>query len=237
MAKQFNLEGIGVSPEFGKDGNRLNMANSHGQFEDHSGNLIEVRGKAATHSSAFVTKSQLDSATGNDTGTVWLEYTTYPSITNFSANTPKLVPLSGGVGILKTDYTTVPSNTSWDGSDPRTYIIDVVNGLIVPNNVNKQDQTLSIEFTYEDWGSGTNTGVGGYISLVEYDSVQDGYSIHKQFRKANNDSGSGTFTVDFHTNVTTNTNGQGKGWKLYFTSLENDTNAKIYLKSVRLKSG
>lgn len=237
MAKQFALDGVGDHVEFGKDGNKLDMTNGHGSITDNDGNLIELRGKAGTHANSFTTKSQLDAATGSDAGTVWIEYTTEPTISNFSANTPKLVNLTGGVADLKTDYSTIPSNTTWNGSDARTYIIDTTNGLITPNALDKQPHVISIEFEYVDWGSGTNTGVGGSMSLVEYNGSSEHLEIRKQWRKANNDSGTGTYTLDFHTNVTNQVNGSGKGWRLYVTSLENDSNAKINIKSIRLRAG
>ena len=155
MAKQFALDGVGDHVEFGKDGNKLDMTNGHGSITDKDGNLIELRGKAGTHANSFTTKSQLDAATGSDAGTVWIEYSTEPTISNFSANTPKLVTLTGGVADLKTDYSTIPSNTTWNGSDARTYIIDTTNGLITPNALDKQPHVISIEFEYVDWGSGT----------------------------------------------------------------------------------
>ncbi len=237
MAKQFALDGIGDHVEFGKDGNQLDMSNGHGSITDSAGNLIELRGKAATHSSSFATKGQLDAATGSDSGTVWIEYTTEPTVSNFSANTPKLFDLTTGAADLKTDYSTIPSNTSWDGSDARTYIIDTTNGLITPNALNKQPHVISVEIAYQDVGSGTNTGVQLHLSLIEYNGSSEHLEIKKQFRKSNNDSGDGTLTVDFHTNVTNAVNGSGKGWRLYVTSNEADSNASVKLKSLRLKAG
>jgi hypothetical protein len=237
MAKQFNQNGVSDKLEFGKDGNVLDMSNGHGRLEDSAGNLIELRAKAATHSDALVNKGQLDAATGSDSGTAWIEYTTEPEFTNFSANTPKLLSLTGGAADLKADHSTIPSNTSWNGSDARTYIVDTTNGLITPNNVDKQSHTISVEFEFSDWGSGANTGVGGYMSLIEYNGSSEHLEISKQFRKANNDSGAGIVTLDFHTNVTNQVNGSGKGWRLYATSLETDTNATIKIKSIRLKAG
>ena len=237
MAKQFNQDGVADKLEFGKDGHVLDMSNGYGQIEDSAGSLIELRAKSATHSSALVTKSQLDAATGSDSGTIWIEYTTEPTISNFSANTPKLVDLTAGAADLKADYSTIPSATSWDGSDARTYIIDTTSGLITPNNLNKQPHIISVEFEFADWGSGTNTGVGAYMSLIEYNGSSEHLEIRKQWRKANNDSGGGTFTLDYHTNVTNQVNGSGKGWRLYVTSLENDSNASIKIKSIRQRCG
>ncbi|MCP4991356.1 MAG: hypothetical protein GY928_36475 [Colwellia sp.] len=237
MAKQFALDGIGDHVEFGKDGNRLDMTNGHGAITDNAGNPIELRGKDATHSNSFVTKGQLDTATGSDSGTVWIEYTTEPTVSNFSANTPKLFDLTTGAADLKADYSTIPSNTSWDGSDARTYIIDTTNGLITPNALNKQPHVISVEIAYQDVGSGTNTGVQLHLSLIEYNGSSEHLEIKKQFRKSNNDSGDGTLTVDFHTNVTNSVNGSGKGWRLYVTSNEGDSNASVKLKSIRLKAG
>ncbi len=237
MQKNFKLGGVDSSVEFGKDGNQLDMSNGYGEFKDSAGSKIEVRAKDATHSSSLVTKSQLDSATGSDSGTVWLEYSTEPTMSNFSANTAKEIDLTAGTGSLKTAYSTIPQNTSWDSVDERSYIIDLTNGLITPNSVDKQSHTISIEFEYSDWGSGTNTGVGGYMSLIEYDGSNEQLEIIKQFRKANNDSGAGVVTLDFHTNVTSNVNGSGKGWRVKITSLEADSNATINIKSIRLKAG
>lgn len=237
MAKQFSLDGIGDKPEFGKDGNVLDMSNGYAQFEDTNGNRIEVRAANATHSNALVTKSQLDAATGSDAGTVWLDYTTEPTVSNFSANTAKEFDLTTGAADLKTDYSTIPSNTTWNGSDARTYIIDTTNGLITPNDLNKQPHVISVEFSYTNWGSGTNTGVSGYMSLIEYDGSSEHLEIRKFIKKSNNDGQSGTFTVDFHTNVTGQVNGSGKGWKLKVTSNEADSNAEFKLKSLRLKAG
>lgn len=237
MVKQFRLDGVDEKVEFGKDGNVLDMSNGFASIESSVGGPIEMRGANATHSSAFVTKSQLDTATGNDSGTVWIEYTTKPTISNFSANTPKVVDLTQGAADLKTDYSTIPSNITWDGSDARTYIIDTTNGLITPNSVSKQPHTISVEFEYSDWGSGTNTGVGAEFSLTEHKNGTDHYSIVKQWRKANNDSGTGVVTLDFHTNVTNHVDGSGRGWRLYVTSFEGDSNATIKIKSIRLKAG
>jgi hypothetical protein len=237
MAKQFGLDGVGDHVEFGKDGNKLDMTNGHGTLTDHNGNLIELRGKDATHANSFTTKGQLDAATGSDSGTVWIEYTTEPTVSNFSANTPKLFDLTTGAADLKTDYSTIPSNTTWDGSDARTYIIDTTNGLITPNALDKQPHVISVEIAYQDVGSGTNTGVQLHLSLIEYNGSSEHLEIKKQFRKSNNDSGSGTLTVDFHTNATGQVNGSGKGWRLYVTSNEADSNASVKLKSIRLKAG
>ncbi len=237
MAKQFNLQGVGDKPEFGKDGHVLDMTNAYGQFEDNAGNRIEVRGAPATNANSFVTKSQLDSATGSDGGTVWIEYTTEPTLSNFSANTTYEFDLTGGAADLKTDYSTIPSGTGWDGSDARTYIIDTTNGLITPNNVNKQPVTISVEISYADMGSGSNLSVQMYLSLIEYNGSSEHLVISKQFRKSNNDSGSGTITIDFHTNVTSLVNGSGKGWRLYFKSNEADSNGSVKIKSIRQKCG
>lgn len=237
MAKQFNQDGVSDKLEFGKDGHILDMSNGHAGFFDNAGNPIEVRGAGATNAASFVTKSQMDAATGQDSGTIWIEYTTEPTISNFSANTPKLIDLTSGVAILKSDYSTIPSNTSWDGSDARTYIIDTTNGLITPNALNKQSHIISVEFEFVDWGSGTNTGVGAYMSLIEYNGSSEHLEIRKPWRKANNDSGAGMLTLDFHTNVTNQVNGSGKGWRLYITSLESDSNASIKIKSIRQKCG
>lgn len=237
MTKNFTLEGVADSVEFGKDGNQLDASNSHVEFKNNGGTKIEVRGADATHSTSFVTKSQLDNATSGDAGTVWIEYSTLPSISNFTANTAKEIDLTTGTASLLSDYSTIPQNTSWNGSDARTYIIDTTNGLLTPNNVDKQAHVFSIEFEYTDWGSGTNTGVGGYMSLIEYDGTTEQREIRKQFRKANNDSGNGVVTLDFMTNVTSNVNGSGKGWRLKVTSLESDSNATIEIKSIRLQVG
>lgn len=237
MGKQFGLDGVDKVVEFGKDGNRLDMSNGHGSVTNNNGELIELRGKASTHADAFATKSQLDAATGNDSGTVWIEYTDKPAISNFSANTPKLVNLTVGAADLKTDYSVIPSNIDWDLWDERSYIIDTVNGLITPNNVDKQTHTVSVEFEFTNWGGTTNSGVGAYLSLVEYNGSSERLEIRKQWRKANNDSGDGIITLDFHTNVTSFVNGSGKGWRLYVTSLESDSNAKIEIKSIRLRCG
>lgn len=237
MSKQFSLNGIGDNVEFGKDGNKLDMSNGHGSITDNQGNFIELRGKNATHANAFATKGQLDAATGSDAGTVWIEYTTEPSVTDLSANTAKLFDLTAGAADLKTNHSSIPSNTTWDGSDARTYIIDTTNGLIIPNDVDKQPQVISVEFEYANWGSGTNTGVSGYLSLIEYNGSSEHMEIRKFIKKSNNDSQSGIFTVDFHTNVTNLVNGSGKGWRLYVTSNEADSNVTFKIKSIRLKSG
>ena len=237
MAKQFNQDGVAERLEFGKDGNELDMSNGHASFVDKDGNAIEVRGKDATNAASFATKGQLDAATGSDSGTVWLEYTTEPTVSNFSANTPKLFDLTTGAADLKTDYSTIPSNTTWNGSDARTYIIDTTNGLITPNALDKQPHTISVEFEYDNWGSGTNTGVSGYLSLIEYNGSSEHLEIRKFVKKSNNDNQTGIFTVDFHTNVTNQVNGSGKGWRLYATSNEADSNASFKLRSIRLKAG
>ena len=164
---------------------------------------------------------------------MWIEYTTEPEVSNFTGNTAKLITLTGGTADLKTEYSTIPSNTTWDGSDARTYIIDTT----TPNAVDKQAHTISVEFEYTNWGSVTNSGVGASMSLIEYNGSNEHLEILKQWRKANNDSGSGVITLDFHTNVTNQVNGSGKGWRLYVTSLETDTDAKIKIKSIRLKAG
>ena len=237
MAKQFGLDGVGEHVEFGKDGNKLDMSNGHGSFTDHSGSLIEIRGKDATHANSFATKGQLDAATGSDSGTVWITYTTEPTVSNFSANTAKEFDLTTGAADLESDYSTIPSNTSWDGSDARTYIIDTTNGLLTPNALDKQPHVISVEFEFTNWGSGTNTGVSGYLSLFEYNGSSESKEIRKFIKKSNNDSGDGTFTVDFHTNVTSQVNGSGKGWRIKVTSNEADSNATFKLKSIRLKAG
>ncbi|AUS02107.1 hypothetical protein NVP2095A_26 [Vibrio phage 2.095.A._10N.286.46.E10] len=237
MAKQFNQSGVSDKLEFGKDGNELDMSNGHASFVDKDGNAIEVRGKDATNAASFATKGQLDAATGSDTGTVWIEYTTEPSLTNFSDNTAKLFDLTTGAADLKADHSTIPSNTSWNGSDARTYIIDTTNGLITPNALDKQSHTISVEFEYDNWGSSTNTGVSGYMSLIEYNGSSEHLEIRKFIKKSNNDNQTGTFTVDFHTNVTNQVNGSGKGWRLYVTSNEADSNATFKLKTIRLKAG
>lgn len=237
MTKHFTLDGVAEVIEFGKDGNRIDMSNGHGSITDKNGDLIELRVKAGTHANSAVNKSQLDTATGQDGGTIWIEYTTEPTLSNFSANTSHEFDLTGGVADLKTDYSTIPSNTSWNGSDARTYIIDTTNGLITPNNVDKQPVTISVELTYADMGSGTNTGVQMHLSLVEYNGSSEHLIISKQFRKSNNDSGDGTLTIDFHTNVTSLVNGSGKGWRLYFKSNEADSNGSVKIKSIRQKCG
>jgi hypothetical protein len=71
--------------------------------------------------------------------------------------------------------------------------------------------------------------------VYEQDPTQGPDKDQEQDR--NNDSGTGTYTLDFHTNVTSQVNGSGKGWRLYVTSLESDSNATINIKSLRLKAG
>lgn len=232
-----NCKGLSDDVEFGVNGLRLKADGGIVELVDHNGDPVEVRGLAGSHANALATKGQLDAATGSDSGTVWLEFTTEPTVSNFSANTPKLFDLTTGAADLKADYSTIPSNTTWDGSDARTYIIDTTNGLITPNALNKQSHVISVEIAYQDVGSGTNTGVQLHLSLIEYNGSSEHLEIKKQFRKSNNDSGAGTLTVDFHTNVTNAVNGSGKGWRLYVTSNEADSNASVKLKSLRLKAG
>lgn len=235
--KMSNCKGLDKDVEFGVNGIRLKADSGIVELVSNGGDLVEVRGKAGTHANSLVNKSQLDAATGSDSGTVWIEYTIEPTVSNFSANTAKLFDLTTGAADLKTDYSTIPSNTTWDGSDARTYIIDTTNGLITPNALDKQPHTISVEFEYTDWGSGTNTGVSGYLSLIEYNSSSEHLEIRKFVKKSNNDSQTGIFTVDFHTNVTNQVNGSGKGWRLYATSNEADSNASFKIKSIRLKAG
>lgn len=235
---QSDLVGVANKLQLGEDGAFLDGSTSgYLEITDKDGNLLPVRAAAATNTNGLVTKSQLDAATGSDSGTVWIEYTTEPEVSNFSANTPKLFDLTTGAADLKTDYSTIPSNTTWNGSDARTYIIDTTNGLITPNALDKQSHTISVEFEYADWGSGTNTGVSGYLSLIEYNGSSEHLEIRKFVKKSNNDNQTGIFTVDFHTNATNQVSGSGKGWRLYATSNEADSNASFKLKSIRLKAG
>lgn len=240
MSKQFGLDGIGDHVEFGKDGNKLDMTNGHALITDHAGDAIEVRGKDATHSSAFVTKSQLDSATGTDSGTVWIEFTTEPEVTSLTANTWHQFDLSTGtVASLMADHSTIPSGITWDGSDARTYIIDTTNDLLTPNDLNKQPHTISVELSYSGVGGSTDNDAEMKLKLVEYDgsSEKTNPEIIKTFRKAYNDSGAGELTVDFNTNVSSHTNGSGKGWRIYVSSNEGDGSVSIKIKSIRLKAG
>ena len=75
---------------------------------------------------------------------------------------------------------------------------------------------------------------GAYFSLIEYDGSSEQREIRKQFRKAYNDSGAGTLTLDFCTNSSTHTVGSGKGWRIYFASNEADGAVNIKLKSIRM---
>ncbi|AUR89484.1 hypothetical protein NVP1123O_55 [Vibrio phage 1.123.O._10N.286.48.F3] len=240
MAKQFKLDGIGVKPEFGKDGHVLDMSNGYAQFEDTNGNRIEVRGANATHANAFVTKTQLDAATGTDSGTVWLEFTTEPEITSLTANNWHQFDLATGTAAdLMDDHSTIPSGISWNGSDARTYIIDTANNLLTPNDLNKQPHLISVEINYSNVGGSTDNDAEMKCKLVEYDgtSNKSNPEIIKTFRKAYNDGGSGTLTVDFATNASSHTNGSGKGWKIYFLSNEGDGTVSIKIKSIRMQCG
>lgn len=231
-----NVDGLAKVVEYGVNGHQLDMSQSYAQVKDNAGNLIGLSVAGGTHANSVVTYSQLATATGVDKGTVWLDYSTEPEASNFAANSAKLIDLTAGVAALDSSRSAVPASTTWDNSDERTYAVDIVNGLITPNPVDKQAHVISVELEYGDWGSGTNTGVGGYLSLVEYDGTAEQLEIRKQFRKANNDSGTGVVTLDFHTNCSTHVNGAGKGWRLYVTSLEGDSNAKARIKSLRVQS-
>ncbi len=236
--KNYFLTAIASLFELGKNGHKIDGSNlGYVGITDKNGDPIEVRGKDASHANGLVTKQQLESATGSDVGTVWIEYSTEPTVSNFSSGTPKLFDLTTGVATLLTDYSTIPNNTSWDGSDERTYIIDITNGLITPNNLNKQSTTLSIEIAYDNMGSNTNLALAMRFTLVEYNGSNEHREISSQFHKSNNDSGSGVLTINFNTNVTSQVNGSGKGWRLYVTSLENDSNGSVKIKSIRQQCG
>ncbi|AUR81896.1 hypothetical protein NVP1016O_16 [Vibrio phage 1.016.O._10N.286.46.A11] len=239
MSKQFGLDGVSDHVEFGKDGNKLDMTNGHALVTDHAGDAIEVRGKDATHSSSFATKGQLDAATGADGGTVWIEYTTEPEITSLSANTYVEFDLTTGAADLMADHSTIPSGITWNGSDARTYAIDITNGLIKPNDLNKQPHLISVEIAYANVGGSTDNDTEMKVKLVEYDGTNEknNPTIIKTFRKAYNDGGSGTTTIDFNTNASSHTNGTGKGWRLYFASNEGDGSVSIKIKSIRMKCG
>lgn len=241
MAKQFNLQGIGNKPELGKDGHIIDGSNAgYVALTDKNGNYIETRGGTASHANSLVTKSQLDAATGSDSGTVWIEFTTEPEITSLSANTWHQFDLATSTAAdLLSDYSTIPSNTSWNGSDARTYIIDTTNNLLTPNQVNKQSHVISVEFSYANVGGGTDNDQEMKMKLVEYDGSSEKTNpvIIKTFRKAYNDSGAGEMTVDFHTNSSSHTVGSGKGWRLYFLSNEADGTVSIKIKSIRLRAG
>lgn len=237
MSKNFTLDAVGDNVEFGKDGNRIDMTNAHAEIQNQNGDLIEVRGANATHSSSLVTKSQLDAATGTDSGTVWIEYTTEPEITSLSANTYVEFDLTTGAADLMSDHSTIPSNTSWNGSDARTYIIDTTNGLLTPNQLTKQAHMICLEIDYANVGGGTDNDAEMKVKLVEYDGTSEKTNpvIIKSFRKAFNDSGAGTLTVDFCTNSSSHTVGSGKGWRIYFASNESDGTVNIKLKSIRMQ--
>lgn len=237
MTKNFNQRAVADIVEFGKNGNVIDASNNHISFTDASNNYVEIRGATATHNNSFVTKSQLDNATGADAGTIWIEFDDKPNISDFNANSRKLMVFSSAAATLKTAYSSVPSSTQYDGSNDISYCINTNSNLITANNVDKQSHVISVEFTYDNVGSMSNADVGGTIELVEFDGSTEYLYIVKQWRKANNDGQDGTITIDFNTNVNSNVNSSGKGWRLYFRLNESDSNASISLDSLRIKSG
>ena len=129
--RNYFLKAVASIFELGKNGSKIDGSNAgYVQVNDKNGDPIEVRGGAASHANGLVTKSQLEAATGSDSGTVWLEFTTEPEITSLTANTWHQFDLATGTAAdLMADHSTIPSNTSWNGSDARTYIIDTTNNL------------------------------------------------------------------------------------------------------------
>ena len=234
-----NCNGLANDVEFGVNGMRLKADSGIIEFVDNNGDVVEVRGKTGSHANSLVNKSQLDAATGADGGTVWIEYTTEPEVTSLSANTYVEFDLTTGSADLMADHSTIPSGITWNGSDARTYAIDITNGLIKPNNLNKQPHLISVEIDYSGIGGSTDNDAEMKLKLVEYDgtSEKNNPTIIKTFRKAYNDSGAGTLTVDFNTNASSHTNGSGKGWRLYVASNEGDGTVSIKIKSIRMKCG
>lgn len=240
MAKLTNVDGVGKDVEFGRNGLRVKADSGIFELVNAVGDLAEVRGKAGSHANSLVTKDQLEAATGQDMGTVWLEFTTEPEITSLTANTWHQFDLATGTAAdLMADHSTIPSNTSWNGSDARTYIIDTTNNLITPNQVSKQPHVISVHLSYSGVGGSTDNDAEMKVKLVEYDgsSEKANPANIKTFRKAYNDSGAGEVTFDFSTVASSHTIGSGKGWRLYFMSNESDGTVSIKVKCLRMRAG
>lgn len=235
--KNYFLSAVAKLIELGKNGHKIDGSNAgYVAINDKNGDLIEVRGKDATHSTGLVTKQQLESATGSDSGVIWIEYTTEPELEGFGTRETKEFDLTSGTASLLSDYSTIPTNTSWDGSDARTYIIDTTNGLITPNNVNKQNVAITVEIAYAQKGGVSNTDMGGVLYLIEYNGSEH-KEISQIFVMPDVDNRVGTLTHTFLTNVTNTVNGSGKGWKLKIRSNESDGNLNFKLKSIRQQCG
>lgn len=234
MAKQYALDGVNEVLELGKDGHKIDGSNGFIELTDNAGTRINVRAAAGVNSHDLVTKQQLDQATGIDSGHIVLEYSAnHPTVDGFTANETKEFDLTGGTATAVAKYLKVPSSTdSYDEVDDKTYIIDVTNGLLIPNNQDKQHHTWVFELFYDRKGGTINDeDISVVFKLVEYNGTEvDEMWIEQMCGFGNGREG--YINVTFNVISSSDTRGTGKGWRFKVMSKEADGNFRFRLDKI-----
>lgn len=111
-----------------------------------------------------------------------------------------------------------------------TYIIDVTNGLLIPNNQDKQHHTFVFELFYDRKGGSINDeDISTVFSLVEYNGASEVESQHFEQMCGYGNSRSGNITITFNVISSSDTLGSGKGWRFKMMSKEGDGNFRFRL--------
>ncbi len=234
MAKQYALDGVNETIELGKDGHKIDGSNGFIEVTDNGGARINLRAAAGVNSHDLVTKQQLDQATGVDAGHIVLEYSaSQPTVEGFTANQTKEFDLTGGTAAALSKYLKVPSSTdSYDEVDDKTYIIDVTNGLLIPNNQDKQHHTWVMELYYDQKGGFNDEDIATVFSLVEYNGASEVEVQHFEQMCGNGNNRTGNITITFNVISSSDTRGSGKGWRFKVMSKEGDGNFRFRLDRV-----
>ncbi len=236
MALGYTQNGVDEIIQLGKNGIKIDgSSKTKVIIKDSSGSLVPMQGGDAQISSDFVTKGQMDAATGNERGSIVIEYSSgnEPVVTGFTQNQIKEFDLTSGSASVVSKYHQVPPSTqTFNGSDDRTYIIDTSNGLLLPNNVDKQSHVFSIRLYYDQKGGFNDEDIGVVFHLVEFDGTNEQDTIYKEQGCMAGNSRTGFIDVDFNCVASVDTRGTGKGWRLKIMSKEGDSNFRFKIKRI-----
>lgn len=170
-----------------------------------------------------------------DTGHQKINYSTKPQLVGFSNNQVREFDLTSGVAVL--DVRSNPTDGSlYDSADDRTYCVDIVNGLIVPNQVDKQSHRVVVKMSYIQKGGATNSDMGVVGYLYEFDGTNEQPDpSEKIIMMPYGDERDGVLEFTFDVVATsTYTIGVGKGFKFKLEMLEGDGNITFDLESIQV---
>lgn len=169
-----------------------------------------------------------------DTGHQKIVYSAKPQLVGFTDNQVREFDLTSGVAALDARSNPTAGNL-YDSADDRTYCVDIVNGLIVPNQVDKQAHRVVVSASYIQKGGTTNSDMGAIGRLVEYDGTAEQAISEKIIMMPFGDERDGVLEFTFDVvSTSAYTVGSGKGFKFKLEMLEGDGNITFDLESIQV---